>query len=186
MRLEYGGGDITQTFFWLLQKCAFPYKTCTDKNKLDCMLLRKLKEDFCHVNLDVCGSQEKTFVLKQPDKPVMQYTIQVGDECIVAPLSLFSPELFGMTGVKGVHTQKRSLGDPEDIYDENYLRDIRRKGMKENLEQNSSDLLNENYYEQTNSQNNPNEDDIVVDAIDTVVSNSDKEFFVSPGQVLGD
>lgn len=51
VRLEYGGGDITQTFFWLLQKCAFPYKDCNDENKLDTMLLRKLKEDFCHVNL---------------------------------------------------------------------------------------------------------------------------------------
>jgi actin-related protein 8 len=51
VRLEYGGGDITQIFYWLLQKCAFPYKECSDQNKLDTMLLRKLKEDFCHVNL---------------------------------------------------------------------------------------------------------------------------------------
>lgn len=51
VRLEYGGADITQTFYWLLQKCAFPYKDCNDQNKLDSMLLRKLKEDFCHVNL---------------------------------------------------------------------------------------------------------------------------------------
>lgn len=64
-------------------------------------------------------------MLKQPDKPVLQFTIQVGDECIVAPLSLFSPELFGITGSKSVHTQKRSSGDPEDPHDENYLRDIR-------------------------------------------------------------
>lgn len=49
--MDYGGADITQTFFWLLQKCAFPYKNCSDDNKLDTMLLRKLKEDFCHVNL---------------------------------------------------------------------------------------------------------------------------------------
>lgn len=51
VRLDYGGADITQTFYWLLQKCAFPYKDCNDQNKLDAMLLRKLKEDFCHVNL---------------------------------------------------------------------------------------------------------------------------------------
>lgn len=49
--MGYGGGDITQTFYWLLQKCAFPYKECSETNKLDTMLLRKLKEDFCHVNL---------------------------------------------------------------------------------------------------------------------------------------
>ncbi|KAK4885379.1 hypothetical protein RN001_001650 [Aquatica leii] len=182
VRLDYGGGDITQVFYWLLQKCAFPYKTCTDTNKLDTMLLRKLKEDFCHVNLDVCGSLEKTFVLKQPQKTVLQYTIQVGDECIVAPLSLFSPELFSITGSKVVHTQKRSLGDPEDPHDENYLRETRRKGMKENLEP-SSDILND--LDPNNAGNNPNDDDIVVDAIDLVASTAEKDFIVNPGQILG-
>ena len=57
--------------------------------------------------------------------PILQYTIQVGDECIVAPLSLFSPELLGVTGPKAVQTQKRSTGDPEDPHDDNYLREIR-------------------------------------------------------------
>lgn len=74
---------------------------------------------------NICGPQEKIFVLKQPEKPILQYTIQVGDECIVAPLSLFTPELFALTGSKNAHTQKRSLGDPEDPHDENYLREIR-------------------------------------------------------------
>ncbi|XP_044256841.1 actin-related protein 8 isoform X2 [Tribolium madens] len=183
VRLEYGGGDITQIFYWLLQKCAFPYKECNDQNKLDSMLLRKLKEDFCHVNLDICGSQEKTLILKQPGKPILKYTIQVGDECIVAPLSMFSPELFGITGVKTIRTQKASTGDPEDPHDENYLRDIRRKGMKDNMEPSTSDLLSEPYLEQ--SQNPTNEDDVVVDAIDTVAPSYDKEFVIAPGQILG-
>nr|CAH7757411.1 unnamed protein product [Callosobruchus chinensis] len=186
VRLEYGGGDITQIFFWLLQKCAFPYKECTDSNKLDTMLLRKLKEDFCHVNLDVCGSQEKSFILKQPGKAPMQYTIQVGDECIIAPLSLFNPELFGITGTKQLQTQKISVGDPEDPLDELYLRDIRKKGMtgKENLEPSASDLLSEGYLE--SQQNNPAEEDIVVDSMDPIPSASVREFVTSPGQqILG-
>lgn len=61
VRMEYGGGDITQTFYWLLQKCAFPYKTCDPDNKLDSMLLKSLKESFCHVNLvsfTVCSVSE--------------------------------------------------------------------------------------------------------------------------------
>jgi actin-related protein 8 len=49
--------------------------------------------------------------------------VQVGDECIVAPLSLFQPELFGVTGPKLVHIQQRASGDPEDPHDENYLRE---------------------------------------------------------------
>ncbi|XP_056644802.1 actin-related protein 8 [Diorhabda sublineata] len=182
VRLDYGGGDITQVFFWLLQKCAFPYKDCTDKNKLDTMLLRKLKEDFCHVNLDVCGSQEKSFILKQPDMPVYHFTIQVGDECIVAPLSLFSPELFAITGPKFIHTQKISTGDPEDPHDEIYLRDIRKKGMKESLDTANSDMLNDTFLD--NQQNAPNEDDIVVDAMDPIMPASIKEFVTNPGQIL--
>lgn len=182
VRLDYGGGDITQVFFWLLQKCAFPYKDCTDKNKLDTMLLRKLKEDFCHVNLDICGSQEKSFVLKQPDMPVYHFTIQVGDECIVAPLSLFSPELFAITGPKSIHTQKISTGDPEDPHDEIYLRDIRKKGMKESMDTANSDILNDSFLD--NQQNTPNDDDIVVDAMDPIVPASIKEFVTNPGQIL--
>jgi hypothetical protein len=41
----------------------------------------------------------------------------------VAPLSLFQPELFGVTGQKVVHIQQRASGDPEDPHDENYLRE---------------------------------------------------------------
>jgi actin-related protein 8 len=62
--MEYGGGDITQTFYWLLQKCAFPYKTCNPDNKLDAMLLKSLKESFCHVNLvsfTLCSIAEDSY-----------------------------------------------------------------------------------------------------------------------------
>jgi actin-related protein 8 len=132
---------------------------------------------------DICGSQEKTLILKQPGKPILRYTIQVGDECIVAPLSMFSPELFGITGSKTIRTQKASTGDPEDCHDENYLREIRRKGMKDNMEQSTADLLTEAYLEP--SQNPTNEDDVVVDAVDTVPPSYDKEFVIAPGQILG-
>lgn len=51
MRLEFGGADVTQAFHWLLKKCAFPYKEYDERNPQDAMLLKQLKEDFCHVNL---------------------------------------------------------------------------------------------------------------------------------------
>lgn len=57
VRLEYGGADVTQTFHWLLKKCAFPYKDCDTTTYQDAMLLKQLKEQFCHVNL-VLYSQE--------------------------------------------------------------------------------------------------------------------------------
>lgn len=56
--------------------------------------------------------------------------------------------------------------------------------MKENLEP-SSDILNEAYLDQCGVTNNTNEDDIVVDAIDTIISNTDRDFVVNPGQILG-
>ncbi|CAH1122302.1 unnamed protein product [Ceutorhynchus assimilis] len=179
VRLDYGGGDITQIFYWLLQKCAFPYKECDDQNKLDSMLLRKLKEELCHVNLDICGSKEKSFTLKQPEKPVSHFTIQVGDECIIAPLSLFNPELFGITGPKQIHTQKISTGDPEDPHDELYLRDIRKKGIKE---ESSTNDPTDSFFESTQA---GAEDDIVVDAMESAITQSVKEFVTNPGQILG-
>lgn len=77
IRLEYGGSDVTQTFYWLLQKCAFPYSSCNENLPYDAMLLKTLKEEFCHVNLDICGSQEKKFQVSIPGKQVFHYTLQV-------------------------------------------------------------------------------------------------------------
>lgn len=56
----------------------------------------------------------------------MKYTLQVGDECIVAPLSLFHTELLNITGPgKLARTQKpsRQQPDPEDCFDAEYLRE---------------------------------------------------------------
>lgn len=57
--------------------------------------------------------------------------------------------------------------------------------MKDNMEPTTSDFLNESYLEQSNNPNASNEDDIVVDAIDTAPTSSDKEFVINPGQILG-
>ncbi|KAK7788285.1 hypothetical protein R5R35_013901 [Gryllus longicercus] len=192
VRMDYGGADITQTFHWLLQKCAFPYKTCDPSNKLDAMLLRQLKETFCHVNLDICGSQEKTFVVRQPKVPTMKYTLQVGDECIVAPLSLFQPELFGVTGTKSVHVQKRYSGDPEDPHDDSYLRETSRRGPKEALEPLAGGAADmEGAGLDMSGVGGPGGDeDIVVDAIDVAAPAGGrdveaKDFLLGPGQILG-
>ncbi len=50
----------------------------------------------------------------------------MGDECIVAPLSLFHTELLGVTGVKKeAKVQKTAAhqADPEDCFDAEYLRE---------------------------------------------------------------
>lgn len=91
------------------------------------MLLKQLKEEFCHVNLDTCGSQEKSFLVCQPSRPQVSYTFQVGDECIVAPLSLFHTELLAITGTgRTVKVHKSAAlqpSDAEDCFDAEYLRE---------------------------------------------------------------
>lgn len=46
-------------------------------------------------------------------------------------------------------------------------------------------MLTESYLEQPGLQGTANEEDIVVDAIDIVVTNSDRDFVTNPGQILG-
>ncbi|XP_063988128.1 actin-related protein 8 [Diachasmimorpha longicaudata] len=186
VRMDYGGSDITQTFFWLLQKCAFPYKKCDTADKIDALLLNQLKKDFCHVDLNICGSQEKIFTVKRPKTPSERHILQVGDECLVAPLSLFQPELFKVTGVHNVHVQKRYLGDPQDPHDENYLRETSRRGMKEILEQTLE------LQEEITVPSMPVEEEVVVDSVDAVpnaLGNRDleapRDFIVGPQQLLG-
>ncbi|KAK9507119.1 hypothetical protein O3M35_008928 [Rhynocoris fuscipes] len=130
VRLPYGGGDITQCLFWLLNKCGFPYKDCNPLLPLDALLLEKFKQESCHVDLDVCGCRERSFIINQPQREPVRYTVQVGDECMIAPLSLFQPELLNLTGPKVMVTQKRNTGDPSDPHDSDYLRETGRKGKE--------------------------------------------------------
>lgn len=56
----------------------------------------------------------------------MRYTLQVGDECIVAPLSVFNTELLNVTGsgkIAKVQKPARQQPDPEDCFDAEYLRE---------------------------------------------------------------
>ncbi|KAG0434232.1 hypothetical protein HPB47_019252, partial [Ixodes persulcatus] len=94
--MEYGGADITHLFHYLLRKSGFPYKECDARKATDAILLQELKETMCHVNL-------------------------VGDECLIAPLALFRPEMLGVTGPKQARVQSRNPGDPQDPHDDNYL-----------------------------------------------------------------
>ncbi|XP_008482090.1 actin-related protein 8 [Diaphorina citri] len=184
VRLGYGGGDITQAYHWLLHKCAFPYKCDPNLSTLDAILLQKLKHDFCHVNLDVCGCFEKSFAVRQPKKPVTSFVIQVADECLIAPLGIFHPELLGLTGTKIVVTQSRAVSDPEDPHDGDYLRETSRRGTKEAGDQGEG-IVGEGGV--SLSLGGPGvsgaEEDIVVDSLVEVCSSAD--FVLESGQPLG-
>lgn len=80
--IEYGGSDVTHLFHWLLQKCSFPYKECNLDDHRDFLLLTRLKEENCHLNVDICGAREQSFVVSRPGHPLREYTIQFGDELL--------------------------------------------------------------------------------------------------------
>ena len=98
LTLDYGGSDITQVFYHLLKQRSFPYTDIRPESKLGGQLLQKLKELFCHLDLNISGSKERYFYVRVPEQPVVRYSIHLGDECLVAPLTLFHPALFAITG----------------------------------------------------------------------------------------
>uniref|UniRef100_A0A336MA12 Actin-related protein 8 n=1 Tax=Culicoides sonorensis TaxID=179676 RepID=A0A336MA12_CULSO len=181
VRLPFGGADITQCYYWLLKKCGFPFKECNDTVQRDAMLLHSLKETNCHLDLNLCGSIERYFKIYPCNQLPLQYTIQCGDESLVAPLSVFHPELLGITGRKKAQAiiQKTSAinPDPEDPFDAEYLRETGRRGAKEQIEQSMNDASGMNTGE-------PNEEEMVVEP-ELEKENKSKEFILPPGQMIG-
>ncbi|XP_055591976.1 actin-related protein 8 [Uranotaenia lowii] len=183
VRLDYGGADITQTFYWMLQKCAFPYQECDQNNPQDAFLLKQLKEEYGHVNLDLCGSVEKSFTVQHPMQQKRKFTLQVGDEAIVGPLALFHTELLSVTGANRSipKTQKPCTVQPhpEDCFDAEYLRETGRRG-KENLEQTANESGMVNVENQ--------DEDMVVEGLDQPERDgkvSEKDFMLPGGQLIG-
>ncbi|XP_020804933.1 actin-related protein 8 [Drosophila serrata] len=131
VRLNYGGGDLDQVLLMLLRKCGFPYRECNVQDSyVDAHLLDELKEKFCHLNASVCGAQEKHFNLRKQNGQWLRYTLQVGDEAIMAPLALFHTELLNITGrTRAVCTQQapQEQYDCEDCFDAEYLKETGRK-----------------------------------------------------------
>uniref|UniRef100_A0A672MU69 Actin related protein 8 n=1 Tax=Sinocyclocheilus grahami TaxID=75366 RepID=A0A672MU69_SINGR len=119
--LAYGSSDVTQCFFWLMQRAGFPFRECQLGNKLECILLQQLKESFCHLYQDISGLQDHEFRTCFPDSPVLLYQLRLGDEKLQAPMALFYPAAFGIVGQKMTSLLHRSQGDAEDAHDEHFL-----------------------------------------------------------------
>lgn len=129
----------------------------------------------------------------------------MGDECLVAPLSLFNTELLNVTGTgKLAKVQKTAANqpDPEDCFDAEYLREtgvssitydsnsvfnnseihsiiLQRKGAREQMEQSQAEggglIPGDNV-----------EEEIVVDTLEVEQRETkDKEFVVPGGQIIG-
>jgi hypothetical protein len=83
---------LTLALWNLMSQSAIPFNV--DLNCLwDVDFLSKLKEKFCHFNLNRCGPEEQTIKWDKPGEPVKQYNVLVGDELLIVPLSFFNPDL---------------------------------------------------------------------------------------------
>jgi actin-related protein 8 len=186
--LKFGGGDITMAFFWLLTKCSFPYKECQPNNNQDAVLLNHLKESSIHIDMDICGSQEKSFIINRPEQSPVRYVLQVADELLIAPLSLFYTDLLKFTlgntnRDKIIHIQ-RTLGqdfDSEDCFNAEFLRETGRRGNTGYVKDQTEASFNVN-----DSKAIDDDDDIVVDEADKdLLKFNANDFQTSTGQIIG-
>ncbi|KAG5680111.1 hypothetical protein PVAND_009637 [Polypedilum vanderplanki] len=177
--LKFGSGDCTMAFWWLLQKSSFPYKECQPSNNQDAALLNHLKEEYCHIDLDVCGANEKSFIINRPEQPPVRYVLQMADELLIAPLSLFYTDLLkltlGNTNRDKIIQIQKTLGqdfDSEDCFNAEFLRETGRRA-KDQAETtfNINDLNNVD----------PDED---TDVVDDLIKFNANDFQTSNGQVI--
>ena len=135
IQLNVGGSDITQIFFFMLRQNNFPYKECDPTHsKHDAEMVQKLKEENCHMNLDICGTAEKTFCVPRNGYN-LKFSVCLSDECLMAPLAFFSVDLLELTRDEinvnsRVNYMSRNEGDPEDPHDNIYLEATSRKYTK--------------------------------------------------------
>ena len=69
-----------------------------------------------------------------------RYTVYLSDECILAPMAFFHPEMLELSRDKtsnGVRYMGVNPGDPEDPHDNIYLSETSRKYTKVNISKNS-------------------------------------------------
>lgn len=71
---------------------------------------------------DEVGIYDKLILVKRPQMPIINYSLKLGDEAILAPMSLFVPDMYGLKGSHLAHIQSRYIGDPEDPHDQFYLK----------------------------------------------------------------
>lgn len=182
--LKFGGGDTTLCFYWLLQNVSFPYKDFNPRNIQDAVLLTHLKENACHLDLNICGSQEKSFVINRPEQTPLRYVLQVADELMIAPLSLFYTDLLkltlGKTGREKIVQIQRTLGqdfDPEDCFNAEFLRESGRRGNAGYAKDQTESFFN------SNDTTNEVEEEIVVDDAEKDLKFND--FETLNGQIIG-
>ncbi|WAR25144.1 ARP8-like protein, partial [Mya arenaria] len=108
LTMEVGGSDITRMFKDLLATLGFN---------------PSLNMAF-YPDILIYGYLEESIQLKRPGENITKYLIQIGDELVLAPLSLYFPDMYGLQGENLTHIQKHNEGDPADPHDDFYLKQV--------------------------------------------------------------
>lgn len=119
--MQFGGSDVSRCFHWLLTRSGFPYKDCDLSRKMDALFIQELKENFCHMEQDVQGAQDHQVLLRCPSQHIVKYLVRMGDERILAPMSVFFPDMFGLKGDHLYQKFEKFSSDPSDPNDDDYL-----------------------------------------------------------------
>lgn len=123
LTMEIGGSDISRIFLELLNTLGF--NPAIDLRLYpDALLVQELKERLCHLDHNRYGYLEESVQIKRPGEYITKYLIQIGDELVLAPLSMFFPDMLALQGDNLTRIQKRNEGDPSDPHDDFYLKQV--------------------------------------------------------------
>ena len=67
------------------------------------------------------GAEDHEVLLQRPSQRVVKYIVRMGDERILAPLSIFFPEMLGLKSNGLYRKQEKFASDPSDPIDDDYL-----------------------------------------------------------------
>ncbi|XP_033746554.1 actin-related protein 8-like [Pecten maximus] len=142
--MEYGGSDITRCFHWLLGKSGFSPRELDPRNTIDGLLLQEYKESYCHLDQDNFGVKDRSILIRKPEQNIIKYAMKFGDETILAPMSVFFPDMLGLQGSNLIHVQSRSDGDPQDPHDEFFLRQTTSREAKLAKKKDNTEMSRDN------------------------------------------
>lgn len=90
MHLDYGGEDVTQFLYSLLQRANFAYSDCDPGKRIaDAAILEDLKKQMITLDPTQLGMYVYNFFLRLPSAPTKKYEVRVYDEAILCGMAMF-------------------------------------------------------------------------------------------------
>ncbi|KAF9269156.1 actin-related protein [Marasmius fiardii PR-910] len=93
MTLNFGGDDITELFFVLLERIGFPYREANLARSYDWSVIDTLKCNLCTLSEVDVALNLYDFVVRKPGQPAEKYGLRTYDEIILAPMVVFEPRV---------------------------------------------------------------------------------------------